>query len=238
MKIGFEAHRRARPYCMGSLYWQLNDCWPVASWSGIDYYGRKKAMHYFIKKAFNEILVSPVIDNDSLKIFVVSDKFEKVNGLLSLKLMDFNAQILRKKKIDVEIPENSSQIYFSEPVKNFLSGIETKNVLLHTGLKNDITTLADNIFYFEQVKDLNLPDCDIRFEISREKEQYRIVVATDKLAKNIFLNVLGSEGQFSDNYFDLLPGHKKIIYFSGFENDFQLDENNIKIKTVRDTYLK
>ena len=59
VKMGMEAYRRDRPYCMGSIVWQLNDCWPVASWSSRDYYGRWKALHYFTKYAYDEILVAP-----------------------------------------------------------------------------------------------------------------------------------------------------------------------------------
>lgn len=59
VKMGMEAFRRDRPYCMGSIVWQLNDCWPVASWSSRDYYGRWKALHYVTKKAYDDILVSP-----------------------------------------------------------------------------------------------------------------------------------------------------------------------------------
>lgn len=59
MKLGMEAYRRDRPYCMGSMVWQLNDCWPVASWSSRDYYGRWKALHYFTKYAYDDILVAP-----------------------------------------------------------------------------------------------------------------------------------------------------------------------------------
>lgn len=61
VKMGMEAFRRDRPYCMGSIVWQLNDCWPVASWSSRDYYGRWKALHYVTKKAYDDILVSPRI---------------------------------------------------------------------------------------------------------------------------------------------------------------------------------
>lgn len=65
VKTGMEAFRRDRPYCMGSIVWQLNDCWPVASWSSRDYYGRWKALHYVTKKAYDDILVSPRVKNGS-----------------------------------------------------------------------------------------------------------------------------------------------------------------------------
>ncbi|UUZ86276.1 hypothetical protein LJK88_24420 [Paenibacillus sp. P26] len=58
MKTAIEAHRRRKPFCMGSLYWQMNDCWPVASWAGMDYYGRWKALQYYAKRSFSDILLS------------------------------------------------------------------------------------------------------------------------------------------------------------------------------------
>lgn len=67
VKMGMEAFRRDRPYCMGGLVWQLNDCWPVASWSSRDYYGRWKALHYVTKKAYDDILVSPRVKADDAK---------------------------------------------------------------------------------------------------------------------------------------------------------------------------
>ena len=60
IKQAIEAHRRAMPYCMGSLYWQIDDCWPVASWSSMDYYKRWKALHYIAKKAYEPVLISPL----------------------------------------------------------------------------------------------------------------------------------------------------------------------------------
>ena len=66
ISMGMEAQRRNRDICMGSLYWQLNDCWPVASWSGIDYFGKWKALHYTVKNVFSNFLISHEINNDSL----------------------------------------------------------------------------------------------------------------------------------------------------------------------------
>ncbi|MDX1285215.1 MAG: glycoside hydrolase family 2 protein, partial [Draconibacterium sp.] len=62
IKFGLEGHRRAMPFCMGSLYWQINDCWPVASWSSTDYYQKWKALQYYVKKGFSQVLVSPYED--------------------------------------------------------------------------------------------------------------------------------------------------------------------------------
>ena len=73
---GMEAHRRARPYNMGSLFWQLNDCWPAVSWSSIDFFGNWKALHYSAKKAFKNVLISSEIDKDTLKVFIVNKIYE------------------------------------------------------------------------------------------------------------------------------------------------------------------
>ncbi len=73
IKTAMEAHRSRMPYCMGSLFWQINDCWPVASWSSIDYYGRWKAQQYFAVKAFDTVLVSPQLDDATVHIYAVSD---------------------------------------------------------------------------------------------------------------------------------------------------------------------
>ena len=82
---------------MGSLYWQLNDCWGVISWSGTDYYGRPKALQYFVKKAFKDNLISFEQKNDIVKVFVISDKLKKHEATLALKLMDFDEFHLKSK---------------------------------------------------------------------------------------------------------------------------------------------
>ena len=74
IKVGAEHLRRNRPRTMGSLFWQLNDCWPVASWSSIDYFGRWKALHYYARRFYNDLLVSPVMNNGTVDVYVVSDK--------------------------------------------------------------------------------------------------------------------------------------------------------------------
>ena len=74
IQTAIEAHRRDMPYCMGTLYWQLNDCWPGASWSSIDFFGRWKALHYAVKRSFADLLISFKETTDSTYIYIVSDR--------------------------------------------------------------------------------------------------------------------------------------------------------------------
>ncbi len=81
------------PRCMGTLYWQLNDCWPVISWSSVDYYNRWKALHYFVREAYKDILVSFEERGDQVNVFIVSDKREDFKARLSLQIMDFEGNV-------------------------------------------------------------------------------------------------------------------------------------------------
>jgi hypothetical protein len=94
IKIGAEHFRRSRPETMGSIFWQLNDCWPVASWSSIDYYGRWKALQYYARRFYAPILVSPHVEDGSLKVYIVSDKTEAKPATLRVRLMDFDGKVL------------------------------------------------------------------------------------------------------------------------------------------------
>lgn len=122
IKFGLEGHRRAKPYCMGSLYWQINDCWPVASWSSTDYYQKWKALQYFVKKGFELTLVSPYIDDKKFKVAIVNDRLDKVNGELKLKLLDFNCKVIWQETSQVEIRPIPALIILIKTCLNFWIG--------------------------------------------------------------------------------------------------------------------
>jgi beta-mannosidase len=120
-KMAIEAQRRAKPYCMGTMFWQLNDCWPSVSWSAIDYYGRWKDIMYKLKDLYADILVSPVVENDSLKVYIVSDRLETSRGSLILALInDVTGDTLWTNDIQVSLPDNSSSVYFNSDVNSLI----------------------------------------------------------------------------------------------------------------------
>ena len=121
IRHGIEAHRRNRPYCMGSLYWQLNDSWPVVSWSSIDYYGNWKAMHYQAKRAFAPVFLNVFQEGDDLCFYTLSDELKDYkNATLQWKLMDFNGKVLNKKTVKGEVPANASAVFHKEAYRPFI----------------------------------------------------------------------------------------------------------------------
>lgn len=213
-KVAMEAHRVNMPYCMGSLFWQLDDCWPVASWSSIDYYGEWKAAQYFAAKAYHNILISPLNTGDSLQVYGVSDLAEDMPAILELTLMDFNGVNKWNYQSEITLKGNSSELYFTSAIEK-IPVDDTTRLLLRAEIKgkND-ETLSENILYFSNPKNLDLPQPNIRIAVENGAGGTRIRLSSDKLAKNVFLST-DCEGGFSDNYFDLLPGMEKEVVFDG-----------------------
>lgn len=206
IKFALEGHRRAMPYCMGSLYWQINDCWPVASWSSTDYYQRWKALQYYVKKGFEPVLVSPYREKGELKVAVVSDKLEAIEANLKLTVMDFDGTLVREETKPVQVAANSSADFFEMKETDYLKGVDTKKQFLLTELYDGDQLLSSNVFYFRPVKELLLPSPKVDYSVEAIDGGFRLKLTTDQLAKNVFLTIGDEEGFFSDNYFDLLPG--------------------------------
>jgi beta-mannosidase len=212
--MAIEAHRRAKPYCMGTLFWQINDCWPVASWSSTDYYRRWKAQQYFTKKAFSNVLVSTNIDSSKLSIYVVNDLFEKKNTNLIVKAMDFSGKIFFEKSIDVTLEPNSCKEFFNEEVSAIISSSALKSSLLYAEVKEGEKVLSSNIQYFLPPKDLALPKSTVTNSIKEENGKFVLQLSSAKLVKNLYLSLENGDGFFSDNYFDILPGQTVSVTFT------------------------
>jgi len=237
IKIGIEAHRRNRHRCMGSLYWQLNDCWPVASWSGIDYYGKWKALHYTVRDVFSSFLISHEETEDQIKIFVVSDSLNSISATLKLRLIDFEGNELKKWSKEINVESSSSAIKMGLLKSELLDESMLKDKLLLLELIDESNNiLTQNKIYFSSFKDLQLSKPTLNYSILEKEDVFEVVLKTDKLAKDIFL-VSSSTSSFSDNFFDLLPGiEKKVFIEKGQFKDLEVFENNLRVMTLYGTY--
>ena len=226
IKFGLEGHRRAMPFCMGSLYWQINDCWPVASWSSTDYYQKWKALQYYVKKGFEPVLVSPFTQGDTLKVDVINDKLEPINGELKLKLIDFNGKVVWENNKQITVPANTNTNFFEVNKTAFLAenGNLTDQVVLVCELVENENVISKNSLFFKPFKELKIEKPQVSFEIAGAAGGFDITVKTDKLAKNVYLQIGDEEGFFSDNYFDLLPGESVTIHLQTELSEEKLKE--------------
>jgi beta-mannosidase len=234
IKRAIEAQRRAMPRCMGSLYWQLNDCWPVISWSGLDYYNRWKALHYFVTKAYAPLLLSPVVEEDTLRIFMISDHLQKNPGYLSLTVMNFNSDTLSHKEMEATIESDTCRCCFQAPLSQIIDRkMKNRIVLVARYLVHNLVK-AENLLYFDKPMDLALEKPAIEIDTRQVTDGYELTLSSDRLAKNVYLTVNDpAEGSFSDNYFDLLPGEQKTIYYRSI-NEIQGFKEKLKVITLVD----
>jgi beta-mannosidase len=237
IKIGAEHFRRIRPRNMGSLYWQIDDCWPVASWSSIDYYGEWKALQYYSRKFYDKLLVSPREEDGNLEFYVVSDERTATPAKLNVVLMDFDGNVLTSASKDLTIAPLESRSYLSLPVKTWLEGKDTGRLMLFCELLVNGKSLSSNEYFFEPYKNLSIPKPNIAADVVRTHHGFKITLSSDKFAKAVYLSSGSPKGFFSDNYFDLLPGRKAVVEFNtreaGTVNDFR---ENLKIRSMVDAF--
>ena len=234
IRTAIDAHRRAKPYCMGTLYWQLNDCWPVVSWSSRDYFGNEKALHYFVKNEYSTLLVSPVVEDKKLRVFVISDSLNDSWPDLHICLRDFGGQIFFDTTMPAFTPKNSSACFIETSLEKLLKGKDPRQLVFIAQLTSGKKIFSRNNCFFSPVKDLLLEKPVIRKSIQETPEGYLITLSSDRLAKNVYLTS-GKQGSFSDNFFDLMPDETRIISFRPKEKitDF---EGSLKILSLADTY--
>jgi beta-mannosidase len=212
IKVGAEHLRRQMPNTMGSLYWQLNDCWPVASWASIDYYGRWKALQYYARRFYDDILVSPFRHDGKVDVYVVSDKLQPVSGQIRTRLLDFSGKSLMDKTQDVQIAAQSSAVYFTLDEKGLTANADPKKTFLVFDLAVGGQSVSRNLIFFDTMHDLDLPE-SVHVDASLESSNggYAVTLRSPALARSVYLSFGDLDVQPSDNYFDLLPGEPRTI---------------------------
>lgn len=227
IRTAIEAHRRDRPYCMGSLFWQHNDCWPVASWSSRDYYGRWKAQHYYAKKAFRDVLVSVMPKGDSLEISVVNDHLSPVSGTLRLRSGRFDGTPLADRSFNLTVGEVERVVI---PASELYAPADSAEVYVLADFNGDF----ENIFLPVAPKEQKLTSPEVKIEVlpSEADGRYRVRLVADRFVRAMRLTLPGDDRHFfSDNYFDMIPGRE---YEVDLKTSLPLDEINIRWTNIAD----
>jgi beta-mannosidase len=237
MKTAVEHFRSQMPRTMGALYWQLDDCWPVASWSGLDYYGNWKALHHYARRFFNPVLVVPVAEEKDLKVYAVSDLDETLDAELRLGVYTYDGAVIQEGKSPLRIDPRSSRLVVSKPLEEITGGRPPEEVYLYCELAKGETTLSSNVLHFSALKRVELPEPEIRADVLARDGVPVIRLQTTKFAKDVTLSAPGIKGRFSDNFFDLVPGRTyEVRFLADQPPGVEALKQALKTMSLRDAY--
>ncbi|PPA69142.1 glycoside hydrolase family 2 [Jeotgalibacillus proteolyticus] len=211
IKYGVEHWRRNRGRCMGSLYWQLNDCWPVASWSSIDYYGRWKALHYFARKFYAPLLLSVREEGENVEIHVTNDTREAVSAEIEWKLKKNNGEEITGGRISRQVSSLSAERCDTLSFLKNVSATQKRQTYLECSLKVNDKVISNVTHLFVKPKHFTFIDPEIQAAVSETQDAFEIVLSSQSYAKFVELDMTDNDCVFSDNFVDLSPDRKVTI---------------------------
>jgi beta-mannosidase len=204
IKLAIEHWRRNRGRCMGSTYWQVNDCYPVASWSSIDNYGRWKAMHYYAKRFYNPVLLSVNNEGANLEVYITNDTVNEFKGHIEWRLINQKTGVIEEKTQQVSVkalsPKCIETLDFSAYLK---TNEDRRNTYFEYALYGENGYIASHTVLFVEPKHFEFKAPEIITEVTEEDDKFVIKVNAKQFAKSIELDLAAADGVFSDNYFDL-----------------------------------
>jgi len=245
IKTGVEHWRRNRGRCMGSLYWQLNDNWPVASWASIDYFGRWKALHYFAKNFYANVAgsIQKVMDKHGecigAEAYVQNESREATKCKVILSLKTMNLETLATVEEEVEVAPFSVKKICAIGMLN--SHAKEELVITATFEYEDGTISYDSEPLLPY-KHMNLPKGDIFVQVQDEGDAYEIHLRSDVYQAYVELDFEDADVIFSDNYICITDEQERVLSIR--KEDIQRGsflhagdvKNRLRIRSLRDTF--
>lgn len=239
MEMAITSHRLKKGHCMGTLYWQLNDCWPGPSWSSIDFEGNWKKLHYSVRELYAPMALLISKDKRNFITFaVVSDGPNTFEGNVALTMLNLNG--------DTVMTMSGGNVNISSDTVVVASRMHTDKIwdrrfsptehVLRAELKSsDGKVLRTKYYHGTEAKNLKLKDPKIAWELTKADSGFECKITCESYASNVFVKVNDYETVLPDNYFDLWPGETKTITFKTTQeiNEFKA---RLTVKTLNDTF--
>ncbi len=204
-------HRASRPYTMGSLYWQLNDVWPGASWSSIDYAGRWKALHFHAKRFFADHAVAALRDEGVTRVSLLNDRQQGLQATWRLRVLDLDGTQRSEQRHTVAVPPLSALEVgqFADAV--LLKGADPSRTVAVVELFDGATLLSQQVVYFVPAKALALSPAKIDSALRADGDGYLLTLRSPTLVRALWIDFDGLDAALENNALDLLPGETVTI---------------------------
>ena len=218
IQTAVEYWRTKRPICMGALYWQLNDVWPAASWSSLDYDGSWKPLHYSAKRFFAPLLLTlhETTERD-VDITICNEGLHTVRGTVHIALYNFDGAAVDNSQIYIE-SEPGSAIMCKRISRDKSDSFRREHFYSARFIpEDDNISILENYLLLHKPKRCNIKPADIRAEFQQSNVEPRLLLRTDKPAFHVVLEHENWSGRFSDNNLLLLPERESSVYLLGSE---------------------
>jgi len=211
IRYGVEHWRRHPDRVAGILYWQLNDCWPVASWSSLDYFGRWKALHYAARRFYAPLLLSIEDKPPEQAVYVSNDTLEGWQGTVNWSLESFDGEVLASDQVPVmAAPQSATQVCkldFSDRITDD----NLRRLVFIAELWQGNQFVGRQTAYFAPIKHLSLADPAIAVNLRCQDGEIIAELNSHSLALLVEVSLKEADVVFSDNYFNLPPGRSVQI---------------------------
>ncbi|MBN1459573.1 MAG: glycoside hydrolase family 2 protein [Armatimonadetes bacterium] len=234
-----EHWRRSRPRGMGTLYWQLNDTWPVASWSSVDYYGRWKALQHLARRFFSPVLVSGIenLDSGTVEVHITSDLREVPAAELMWTLTDLEGVKVAGESMAVEVPAQQNTPAARLDLKEQLESRGPRNLLLWLGLRGD-DFMSSNLVLFARPKHLELREPNLQAQIDETGDGgFTVTLRSDRPALWAWVTLRDSDARLSDNFVHVRPDAPAVLRLQP-DGPMSRDElqSQLVVQSLVDTY--
>jgi beta-mannosidase len=215
IELAAEHLRSARPRSMGSLYWQLNDVWPGASWASVDYFNRWKALQFHAKRFYAPVDVVPLRRDGKTEVFAVSDRTADFDASLRTRVYDMGGKLLREESRPVHATALSSTSVEHVEDAALLKGADPRHTVVAFDLIEQGKTLAHHLLYFGAASTLALPKPELTTTLRDSGHGLVLTVSAKRLARAVWIDTGDLDVRLSSNAFDLLPGESVDIVIDG-----------------------
>jgi beta-mannosidase len=205
-------HRASRPYTMGSLYWQLNDVWPGASWSGIDWFGRWKALQFHARRFYAPVAVAALRKDGETTTSLLSDRTKPRRGELRLRVLTLDGKVLRDERKPVEIAPLTAAKFATYSDADLLGNADPASTVAVFDLQAEGEPPSRSVVWFKPAKDIAWPDPGVQAELRRDGDGYVLDLRARKLARALWIDFGDLDAELSDNALTLLPGESISLH--------------------------
>jgi beta-mannosidase len=234
IKTMIEYWRSTKPRCMGTLYWQINDTYPVASWSSLDYGGQWKLLHYMAKRFFRPISVVAVPEGEHIVLKAVNDTGRKAAIGVAVRAIDVAGGERTLFTGKANVPDTAAAVVTKLPLKKLGAG----EFLLFSWTDADGRLLGENDFVPKAYKEYDPPHAKIKAAWSGGDDAPVLTLSTDKPAFFVTATV-DVPGYFSDNALTLMPGRAAKLAFTprkGKSPTRKALAESLRVRHLRETY--